>query len=313
MAVEPFQIQLAPLQGYTDCVYRNALHRWFGGVDCFYTPFVRLEHGTVPNRCRRDVDPARNCVPRLVPQLIAASYEEAKILLDMLCAHGYKEVDINLGCPFPMLVKRRKGCGLLPYPDEVARLLRLVEERTDISFSLKMRLGLETPEEGMALLPLLNRVPLRQITLHARVGRQQYKGACQLEAFSRFAAAYRHPLLYNGDVTAAEDVARVSALVPGLAGVMVGRGLLSRPWLAAECKTGAPPEAEHRRALLRGFHAELLDGYERQLEGGEAQLVAKMKTLWDYLLPDADRKALKRIQKAQRLSAYLEAVRDILL
>lgn len=310
---EEFDIQLAPMQGYTDRVYRNAFQQTFGGVDCFYTPFLRLEHETVPKRSLRDLEPAGNAVPRLVPQLIAATYAEAEKLVAVIRSYGYKEVDINLGCPFPALTKRQKGCGILPYPDKVESLLQIVKDHADLSFSVKMRLGYEQPEECMTLLPLLNRLLLRQVTMHARVGRQQYKGDCQLESFVRFAAGCRHRLLYNGDVLTMADIDRLRTAVPGMAGVMMGRGLMAHPWLAAEYKAGQAGDDAHRKVLLRKFHTALFDGYEQQLEGGEMQLLTKMKTLWEYLLPDADRKLLKKIHKAQRVAAYTEAVHRILL
>ena len=308
-----FNIQLAPMQGYTDSIYRNAFHQVFGGVDCFYTPFLRLEHEAVAKRSLRDLDPEGNTVQRLIPQFIASTGAEAEKLVAVIRSYGYKEVDINLGCPFPALTKRHKGCGLLPYPDEVESLLRIVEDHSDLSFSVKLRLGYEQAEECMALLPILNRLPLRQVTVHARVGRQQYKGDCQLDAFVRYAAGCEHRLLYNGDVQTKEDIDRLRTQVPGLAGVMMGRGLMAHPWLAAEYKAGQSGDDEHRKSLLRKFHALLFDAYEQRLEGGEMQLLTKMKTLWEYLLPDADRKLLKKIHKAQRVSAYTEAVHRILL
>lgn len=305
-------IQLAPLQGFTDSVFRNALHRWFGGVEVYYTPFVRMEHGKIPNRCRRDMEGAQNRVPRLVPQLMAADADEAENVLDTILAYGYREVDINMGCPFPLQVKRHRGCGLLPHPDRVAALLRVVERHPDIRFSVKMRLGWESAEEGMALLPLLNALPLRQLTVHARLGIQQYKGECRTDDFARMAAGCTLPLYYNGDITTAADVERIRAAVPTLSGVVVGRGLLAHPWLAAEVGSGTRLDEEQRRERLRAFHADLLDGYEKLLEGGEQQLLTKMKTVWDYLLPELPRKDRKKIGKARRMADYMEAIRAAL-
>lgn len=159
-------IHFAPLQGYTEAIYRNAHDAFFGGVDTYYTPFVRLEKGNFRRRDVRGIEPENNGVPHLIPQLIASSAEKAEVILSLFIEKGYQEVDINLGCPFPLLAKRHNGSGILPYPEEVKALLSIVTRYPQISFSVKMRLGWEQPDECLALAPILNDLPLRQITMH---------------------------------------------------------------------------------------------------------------------------------------------------
>lgn len=136
-------IHFAPLQGYTEVFYRNAHAACFGGIDTYYTPFVRLEKGGFRHRDVRGIEPGNNQVAHLIPQLIAPSFEKAEKILSLFIEKGYKEVDINIGCPFPMLAKRHNGSGILPYPEEVQALLSLITEYPQISFSIKMRLGWE--------------------------------------------------------------------------------------------------------------------------------------------------------------------------
>ncbi len=307
-----FQLQMAPIQGCTEAGYRNLFSQYFGGVDAYFTPFLRVEHGEVRRRNLRDIEPEANATPRLIPQLLASTKDEASHLLAEVLKRGYTEVDINLGCPFPMLAKHHKGSGLLPYPDEVAQLLQIVVEHPEVNFSVKMRLGYERPDECLALLPTLNALPLRQIAVHARVGVQQYKGVCNRPAFKTFAAECKHPLVYNGDLCTVADIDAVRAEFPTLAGVMLGRGLLARPWLAAEYRSGETFSPECGKEQLRRFHTELLSYYEQRLEGGEKQLLQKMKEQWTYLLPEADRKLHKQIHKAQTIAAYTQAVHRIL-
>lgn len=109
-------------------------------------------------------------------------------------------MDINLGCPFPLLAKRHNGSGILPYPEEVKALLSIVTRYPQISFSVKMRLGWEQPDECLALAPILNDLPLHQITMHPRLGKQGYKGEVDLQGFSAFREVCRLPLVYNGDI-----------------------------------------------------------------------------------------------------------------
>ena len=147
-------IHFAPLQGYTEAFYRNA-----HGIDSYYTPFVRLEKDGFRNKDVREIAPESNQVPHLVPQLIAPSIEKAETILSLFIEKGYKEADINLGCPFPLLAKRHNGSGILPYPDEVKTLLGLTLKYPQISFSVKMRLGWENPDECLQLAPILNDLP----------------------------------------------------------------------------------------------------------------------------------------------------------
>lgn len=191
-------------------------------------------------------------------------------------------------------------------------LLCTLKEFPALSFSVKMRLGWERVEESLALLTLLNELPLVQITLHPRLGKQQYKGTVDREAFAEFLTACRHPLFYNGDIETGEEIDQLTTCFPELSGLMIGRGLLARPWVALEYQTGIRLPEEERRNRLRSFHARLVERYASLLEGGEHQVVAKLKTLWDYLLPDADKKARKKILKSTTLPAYLTAVRDLL-
>lgn len=199
--MQQLPIHFAPLQGYTEAFYRNAHAAVFGGIDTYYTPFVRIEKESFRNKDIREIDFANNHVPHLVPQLIAPSAEKAETILSLFIEKGYGEADINLGCPFPILAKRHNGSGILPYPEEVKTLLGIVVKYPQIRFSVKMRLGWENPEECLAIAPLLNDLPLRQVTMHPRLGKQQYKGDVDLEGFAAFQSVCKHPLIYNGDLS----------------------------------------------------------------------------------------------------------------
>lgn len=310
---EQLPIHFAPLQGYTDAIYRSAHARIFGGIASYYTPFVRLEHGDFRRKDVRELDADNNRGVNLTPQLIASTPEKILRILALFIEKGYKNVDINLGCPFPTLAKRHNGAGLLPYPDEVKALLSAaIEAHPDIRFSVKMRLGWEDAAECMALLPLLNSLPLSHITMHPRLGKQQYKGEVDLEAFQHFYAECEKPLVYNGDLLTLDDIERIESSFPRLAGLMIGRGLLANPALAIEYQQGEPLSPQAMMEKIRLLHADVFSQYGNLLEGGEQQLLTKMRTFWEYLLPDGDRKAKKVIHKTSKLSNYQAAVSNLL-
>ena len=309
---ETLPIHFAPLQGYTEAIYRNAHATCFGGIDTYYTPFVRLEKGNFRNKDKREIDAGNNQVSHLVPQLLASSPEKAETILSLFIEKGYKEADINLGCPFPVLAKRHNGSGILPYPEEVEALLGIVTKYPQISFSIKMRLGWENPDECIQLAPLLNELPLRQITMHPRLGKQQYKGEVNLEGFAAFQNICKHPLIYNGDIHSVEEIQSINEQFPSLAGVMIGRGLLANPALALEYKSGEKLSSDEMTKKVREMHAIVYQQYEQQLNGGDMQLVNKMKSFWEYPLPGADKKALKSIHKSNRIDKYQQAVSNLL-
>lgn len=304
-------IYAAPLQGFTEVAWRNAHAQCLGGVDAYYTPFVRLEKGEIRNKDRRDVSPEENTVSRLVPQVIASEPEELKVLTDFLASQGYREIDVNMGCPFPLIVRRGKGAGILSSPEKVEELLATMKAFPEICFSVKMRLGGQDAEEWKALVPLLNRSCVTQVTLHPRIGKQQYKGTVDREAFRAFYEACERPLVYNGDLLTVADIREVLEAFPRLKGVMLGRGLLANPALALAFREGELSESE-LKARVAQMHRQMYLYYHRVIEGGEAQLLAKLKTCWEYLLPELDKKQRKAILKSNRLDGYLRAVEEAL-
>lgn len=304
-------IYAAPLQGFTETAWRNAHAQSFGGVDAYYTPFIRLEKGEIRNKDKRGVSPGENTVPRLIPQIIASEPDELEKLVTFLMIQGYREIDLNMGCPFPLIVRRGKGSGILSHPEKVAALLEAMKTFPEVCFSVKMRLGWENAEEWRKVLPLLNRSCVKQVTLHPRIGKQQYKGVVDMEVFRCFYEACELPLVYNGDLCTVTAVREILEAYPRLKGVMLGRGLLADPSLAKAFREELMSEDEIKARTFR-MHRLMYLYYQRIIEGGDAQLLTKLKAIWEYLLPDLDKKVRKAILKSNRLDTYLRAVEDAL-
>ena len=286
-------IAFAPLQGYTDCIYRRAHHECVGGVDEYYTPFVRIEKGEVRKKDLRDTDLERNAGVPTVPQVIAKDGDEFARLCDALQGQGWNRIDLNMGCPFPMQVNTGRGSGLLNYPNRVEEIQKEMLRRPEVTFSVKMRLGQESIDEGMALLPIINEMPLVHVTLHPRLGRQQYKGTTDMEAFQRIREGCRHPMVYNGDIV---DVRANDYLPLRLKGIMIGRGLLARPWMISDKEPGE---------VLKQMH-NIVYRYAVENLCGDSQILSRLHAFWEYV--DIDRKAKKAILKATTLRRYDGAV-----
>ena len=311
------QVLFAPLQGYTTGIYRKAHAEIFGGVDAYYAPFLRVENGRPREKDLRDIDDDHDLITgaKTVPQIIANSVNEFKTLADAIMQKGFTEIDFNMGCPFPMQVSRHRGAGLLSdvqtvksIMDEIARFTA----KNSIKFSVKMRLGQDSPDEAFALLPILNATPLAHITLHPRLGKQQYKEAIDFASFVRFYDECRHPLVYNGDITSVSQMRKMEAGYPKLAGIMIGRGMLARPSLAAEYKAASEANAAgiSEKDLLRKIlemHSRLYE-HARSTYQGDSQILSHVKSFWEYLEPSIPKKAFKKIKKAGNLGEYDTAV-----
>lgn len=303
-------IHFAPLQGYTDDVYRRIHHELIGGITTYYTPFVRMEGGGIRSKDMRDIRPEFNESVPVIPQIIVKSMKEFEYLTNVVQEKGYQEIDINMGCPFPMQAKHGRGSGLLAHTDTVQEIAKAISEKNNLSFSVKMRLGWENKEEWKPVLEILNDIPLRQITMHPRIGIQQYKGTTDMEAFRECYDYCKHPLIYNGDITSIEGINKIEKEFPNLAGIMIGRGLLARPSLATEYASGKEMSWLERRNQLHTMHERLMAHYETTANS-EAQVHNRMRLFWEYMEPEIGRKVHKKIMKAGNLKNYLTAVREV--
>lgn len=289
-------IAFAPLQGYTDAVYRRAHRECVGGMDEYYTPFVRIEKGEVRRKDLKDSDPASNANVPTVAQVIAKDCDEFARLCDALQGQGWSRIDLNMGCPFPMQVKAGRGSGLLQHPDRVGEILREMLRRPEVTFSVKMRLGQECVDEGAALMPIINDMPLLHVTLHPRLGRQQYKGMPDRETFRRFYEECKHPMVYNGDITEPAQMAELRGEFPRLKGFMLGRGLLARPWMLSD---------KNPHEVIREMHA-IVYRHATEHLCGDSQILSRLHAFWEYV--DIPHKQQKAIMKSTTLRRYDEAV-----
>lgn len=300
----------APLQGYSDHIYRSIHNEVAGGIDEYFSPFVRCDGGTIRNKDLRDIAPENNSCISFVPQVIAAGIEELAPLLAVVEQAGYSRIDLNLGCPFPLQTGRGRGAAALANPDKVEQMMQELKRHDTLKASVKMRSGFTSADEGLKTIEILNDFELEYITIHPRLGKQQYKGEPDREAFARLKEASRHPIVYNGDITSTDDIDRIASLFPDLYGIMIGRGLLARPTLAKEWREGREYSEAERLATSLKMHRQLYDHACCTLQGDQ-QVLARMQAFWEYQKPLVDKKVYKRLMKTTSLRNYEEAVRSL--
>ena len=198
-------LYMAPLQGVTGQIYRGIYPRFFPGYDLAVAPFIgSCSSARISRHYLRDILPEHNHPSlKLIPQILGRDAGQIATLAQAMLDLGYDTVNWNLGCPLPKVRKKRRGAGLLPYPDEIVTVLEQVLPRLSGGLSLKVRLGSADPDELARLLPRLEAFPLREIIIHPRTGAQMYGGAVDLDALARCLALTRHRIVYSGDIDSA--------------------------------------------------------------------------------------------------------------
>ena len=197
---------LAPLRGVTVRTFRAVFGRAIreAGFSGMYAPFIPANAGFRPSkRLFSDIMPDESVLGlELVPQVIGKDPDALRCWCRAVKDLGYARVDLNAGCPFPMIRRKGRGSGLLRTPDVLERMIEAgCDEMGDGAFSLKVRLGVESTGDLLALMPMINRYPLAVLTVHARTARQMYGGAPDINAFASVRDASAVPVLYNGDAT----------------------------------------------------------------------------------------------------------------
>ncbi|MDD2599458.1 MAG: tRNA-dihydrouridine synthase family protein [Kiritimatiellae bacterium] len=271
---------LAPLRGVTVRVYRNQLARFFAVPDMAVAPFVPSVAGAkVKPGLLSDIDTALEHSLPLVPQIIGKDADQLRVMLRAFKDLGYARADLNAGCPWPFVAKKGRGSGLLRDADNLARLLEAGCEELPGGFSIKVRLGLKTPDLLLERMAILNRFPLREVVIHARTARQMYEGEVRLDDFALAAAACQHPVVYNGDICSVNDFNYLKGRFPQINRWMIGRGLAVDPFLMESIRAGKTAERDSER--LRLFLCSYLDACRKELSG-DNPVMGRMKELWSY-------------------------------
>ena len=309
-----FTLLSSPLQGFTDFRFRNAQHKYFGGIDTYYAPYIRLNGKMkIKSSYERDLLPENNNTLTVIPQVITNDADEFLFVAKYVQSLGYKELNWNLGCPYPMVTKSGMGSGLICNPARIDEVLHKAHNETDILVSMKMRMGYENSEEILHSFPILDKYPLKNIAIHARIGKQLYKGGVDLEAFQKCIDATKHQLYYNGDITTVAGFKAMQERFPSITHFMIGRGLIGDPFLPQMIKDNTTEYPKDRWQRFGDFHNEIYQQYDAALSG-PTPIKMKMLGFWVYFSKSFTnpQKTYKKIKKAGNPKKYQAAVKEIL-
>lgn len=304
----------SPLQGFTDFRFRNAQNKIFGGIDTFYAPYIRLNGKLdIKSSYQRDLALENNNTLEVIPQVITNDAEEFLFVAKYVQELGYKELNWNLGCPYPMVTKCGMGSGLISNTERINTILEKVHNETDIIVSMKMRLGYDTTEEILDVFPILEQYPIKNVAIHARIGKQLYKGGVHLDAFQECINSTKLKLYYNGDITSVASFKAMQERFPSIDHWMIGRGLIADPFLPTMIKNDTAFYPDNKIEMFRNFHDTLYEGYSHSLSGA-THILLKMHHLWEYfsVIFSNPHKVNKKIKKAKSIRNYEQAVNEIL-
>ena len=326
--VDTKKIYMAPMEGVTGFIYRNTFARFFSGIDKYYTPFISPgEHRNFKSRELKDVLPDNNAGLNVAVQMLTNNAEHFIVTARKLMDFGYREVNLNLGCPSGTVVAKGKGSGFLSFPEKLDAFLDEIYSGladTGLDISVKTRIGRYEQDEFYELLDIYNKYPISELIIHPRVQKDMYKNTPRMEIFDYAVEHSKNPLVYNGDICTVEDYERFAGHylknaenVPdepksdkernnkesdkksaNITAVMLGRGLVSNPGLAGQIVSGSCPD----RSTLKDFFDALVWAYRAEIPN-EKNVVFKIKENLFYLVNLFEDKETywKRIRKSDNL------------
>lgn len=300
---------MAPLEGVTTYIYRNAYHQFFRPMDKYFTPFI-VPHKDKKFNARelKELSPEHNKGLFVVPQLLTNNAEDflktAKDIMDF----GYDEINLNLGCPSGTVVAKNKGSGFLQMTDELDQFLDEIFQHADYKISIKTRIGKTDPNEFYKLIEIYNKYPVSELIIHPRIQTDYYKNHPNWEIYRDAVSLCKAPLCYNGDIFTKEDYEKLMNAFPDTKKIMCGRGIIKNPGLIDEIETGQTLTKE----TIRMFHDQLYQGYQ-EISSGQRNVLFKMKELWSYMTAmfESPEKQAKKIKKAESFKDYEKAVEKL--
>ena len=338
--VDTKKIYMAPMEGVTGFIYRNTFARFFGGIDKYYTPFISPgEHRNFKSRELKDVLPDNNAGLNVAVQMLTNNAEHFIVTARKMMDFGYREVNLNLGCPSGTVVAKGKGSGFLSFPEKLDAFLDEIYSGladTGLDISVKTRIGRYEQDEFYELLDIYNKYPISELIIHPRVQKDMYRNTPRMEIFDYAVEHSKNPLVYNGDICTVEDYERFAGHylknaenVPDepksdkernnkesdkksakITAVMLGRGLISNPGLAVQIVSGGCPD----RSTLKDFFDALVWAYRAEIPD-EKNVVFKIKENLFYLvnLFEDKEEYWKKIRKSDNLMELADIARRMIV
>jgi tRNA-dihydrouridine synthase B len=272
-------LALAPMQEVTDGKFWTLIHQ-YGGADIYWTEYFRVHSTSTPERKIVKAITSNTTGRPVVAQMIGNDIGELVRTAKFLQQLPVAAIDLNLGCPAPIVYRKCAGGGLLREPERIDAILGALRDAVTIKFTVKTRLGFESVSEFDHLLSIFRKHSLDALTVHARTVAQLYRLPVHYERIRQAVESMPCPVLANGHVYSAAQAQEVLEQT-GAAGLMIGRAAIRSPWLFNQI-----------RQQWRGETVSLPTGRD---------VAAYIRALWDTeTLPDRPEKT-----QCERMKKFL--------
>jgi len=310
---KPIKIYLAPLQGITDHVYRDAVSELFPELGKTYTPFIQADTFAKlgPKSLQNKLADKQKKTP-VIPQLLSKDGERLASITDLLNSMGYHEINLNLGCPFPTVTGKGRGSALLPYPAKIDAILKDYFSRQKSALSLKIRLGYDNPDDWQQLIHVFNEYPLAEVIVHPRYARQMYSGDVYRDKYNSIVKECRHKVVYNGDICSLADYEQLCDQIAGDSStLMIGRGIISAPFIIREICEKKSLSLSERLDISYKLICTLRNNF-RGLLSGDTHYLQKMKNIVRHAIEpfEPEKKEIKKIVKCNNSVRFDRLVDD---
>jgi tRNA-dihydrouridine synthase len=292
----PF-LALAPMQDVTTLAFMRVIAQ-YGGPDVYWTEYFRVHGNSRPEQWILDSITQNPTGRPVVAQLIGNDIPALVRTARLLQQYPIAAIDLNLGCPAPVVYRKCAGGGLLRDLPKIEAILGALRDAVAIPFTVKTRIGFDTPAEFDVLLPLFARHPIDLLTVHARTVIQMYRPGVRYDLIALAARELKCPVLANGNVFSPAQAKQLLAET-GVRGLMIGRGAIRNPWLFSQIRaalrgeTLAPPSG---REVLRYVH----ELWDHEISAGvrESAQVQRMKKFTNFIGEGIGEQFLFEIRRA---------------
>ena len=304
-------LALAPMQDVTTLQFMRVIDR-YGGPEIYWTEYFRVHGDSRPEKWILDSitknPTGKPVVAQLIGNDIPALVRNAKLLQKFPVA----AIDLNLGCPAPIVYRKCAGGGLLREPQRIDAILGALRAAVTIPFTVKTRIGFESAAEFDALLPVFAKHPIDLLTVHARTVTQMYRPGVRYDLIARAACELKYPVLANGNVFSAAQAKQLLAET-GARGLMIGRGAIRNPWLFDQIRTelrGEKTKLPSGRDVLAYIH----ELWDNEITPGvrESAQVQRMKKFTNFIGEGIGEKFLHDIRRVATTADFWRVCEEFL-
>ena len=275
-------LALAPMQDVTDLSFMRVIAR-YGGADLYWTEYFRVHQESRPEKFILDSitqnPTGRPVIAQMIGNDIPALVRNARELQ----RYPVAAIDLNLGCPAPVVYRKCAGGGLLREPARVDAILGALREAVTIPLTVKTRIGFDNADGFDDLLELFIKHSIDLLTVHGRTVTQMYRPGVRYDLIAHAAKRMSCPVLANGNVHNADQAWEVLKET-GARGLMIGRGAIRNPWLFGQIRQrqrGEVPTLPTGREVL----AYVVELWESQTtpDARESAQVQRLKKFMNFI------------------------------